>query len=89
MNNTFIVRKDDTLDCSPALVWVLGCCTMSLECCCPEHGVPEAGVSSGGAISAALRLSAEVENATIVCIICDRGDRYLSTGKSVNKLHLF
>ena len=39
-----------------------------------------AGVSSGGAIAAALRLSAEVENATIVAIICDRGDRYLSTG---------
>jgi len=38
------------------------------------------GVSSGGAISAALRLSAQVENAVIVCIICDRGDRYLSTG---------
>lgn len=31
-------------------------------------------------MSAALRLSAEVEDATIVCIICDRGDRYLSTG---------
>mmetsp|Transcript_18635 Transcript_18635/g.56285 ORF Transcript_18635/g.56285 Transcript_18635/m.56285 type:complete len:514 (+) Transcript_18635:178-1719(+) len=39
-----------------------------------------AGVSSGGAISAALRLSDEVENATIVAIVCDRGDRYLSTG---------
>ncbi len=39
-----------------------------------------AGVSSGGAIAAALRLSAEVENAVIVAIICDRGDRYLSTG---------
>lgn len=38
------------------------------------------GVSSGGSISAALRLSAEVEHATIVAIICDRGDRYLSTG---------
>lgn len=38
------------------------------------------GVSSGGAVSAALRLSAEVENAMIVTIICDRGDRYLSTG---------
>lgn len=38
------------------------------------------GVSSGGAVAAALRLSAEVENATIVAIICDRGDRYLSTG---------
>ena len=39
-----------------------------------------AGVSSGGAVAAALRLSTEVENATIVAIICDRGDRYLSTG---------
>ena len=39
-----------------------------------------AGVSSGGAVAAALQLSKEVENATIVVIICDRGDRYLSTG---------
>ncbi|MGQ7275584.1 cysteine synthase CysM [Marinobacter sp. V034] len=38
------------------------------------------GVSSGGAIAAALRLSQHVENAIIVAIICDRGDRYLSTG---------
>ena len=38
------------------------------------------GVSSGGAVFAALQLSREVENATIVAIICDRGDRYLSTG---------
>jgi cysteine synthase B len=38
------------------------------------------GVSSGGAIAAALALSRELENATIVAIICDRGDRYLSTG---------
>ena len=38
------------------------------------------GVSSGGAIAAALKLSREVENAVIVAIICDRGDRYLSTG---------
>jgi len=37
------------------------------------------GISSGGAVAAALRLSATVENATIVSIICDRGDRYLST----------
>ena len=36
------------------------------------------GVSSGGAVAGALRLSREVKNATIVCIICDRGDRYLS-----------
>ncbi len=38
------------------------------------------GISSGGAVAAALRLSKEVENAVIVAIICDRGDRYLSTG---------
>ncbi len=38
------------------------------------------GVSSGGAIAAALQLSEQVKNATIVAIICDRGDRYLSTG---------
>jgi len=38
------------------------------------------GISSGGAVAAALRLSREVENAVIVAIICDRGDRYLSTG---------
>ncbi len=38
------------------------------------------GVSSGGAVSAALRLSETLENAVIVAIICDRGDRYLSTG---------
>ncbi len=37
------------------------------------------GISSGGAVAAALRLSAQVENAVIVAIICDRGDRYLST----------
>ncbi len=39
-----------------------------------------AGVSSGGAVAAALRLSQEVSDAVIVTIICDRGDRYLSTG---------
>ncbi len=44
-----------------------------------EEGI-FAGISSGGAVVAALRLAAEVENATIVTIICDRGDRYLSTG---------
>ena len=38
------------------------------------------GISSGGAVAAALRVSAEVENAVIVAIACDRGDRYLSTG---------
>jgi len=38
------------------------------------------GISSGGAVAAALMLSSRVENAVIVSIICDRGDRYLSTG---------
>jgi len=44
-----------------------------------EEGI-FAGISSGGAISAALRLSATVENAVIVAIVCDRGDRYISSG---------
>lgn len=38
------------------------------------------GVSSGGAVAAMLRLSRELENAMLVAIVCDRGDRYLSTG---------
>ena len=38
------------------------------------------GVSSGGVVAGALQVSKQVENATIVAIICDRGDRYLSTG---------
>jgi len=38
------------------------------------------GVSAGGACAIALRVAAEVENATIVFVVCDRGDRYLSTG---------
>ena len=38
------------------------------------------GVSAGGAVASAIKLSKEIENATIVTIICDRGDRYLSTG---------
>ena len=44
-----------------------------------EEGI-FAGISSGGAVAAALKLADEVDNATIVTIICDRGDRYLSTG---------
>jgi cysteine synthase B len=42
------------------------------------------GVSSGGCVAGALRVAAEVENAVIVAIICDRGDRYLSTGVFAN-----
>ena len=44
-----------------------------------EEGI-FAGISSGGALAAALQLSQELENAVIVFIVCDRGDRYLSTG---------
>ncbi len=44
-----------------------------------EEGI-FAGISSGGALVAALRLCAEVRDAVIVTIVCDRGDRYLSTG---------
>ena len=44
-----------------------------------EEGI-FAGISSGGAISATLRLASTLQNAVIVTIICDRGDRYLSTG---------
>ena len=38
------------------------------------------GISAGGACAVALRISREVEHATIVFVVCDRGDRYLSTG---------
>ncbi len=38
------------------------------------------GVSSGGAVTAAVKLSEQIDGGTIVCIICDRGDRYLSSG---------
>jgi cysteine synthase B len=38
------------------------------------------GISSGGAVAAALELCAQVSEAVIVAIVCDRGDRYLSTG---------
>ncbi|MBX3716643.1 MAG: cysteine synthase CysM [Burkholderiales bacterium] len=44
-----------------------------------EEGI-FAGISSGGGLAAALKVSAEAESAVIVHIVCDRGDRYLSTG---------
>ncbi|MBW7903114.1 MAG: cysteine synthase CysM [Rhodocyclaceae bacterium] len=44
-----------------------------------EEGI-FAGISSGGALAVALRIAAEANDATIVSIVCDRGDRYLSTG---------
>ena len=44
-----------------------------------EEGI-FAGISSGGGVCVALRIAAEVKKAVIVTIVCDRGDRYLSTG---------
>jgi cysteine synthase B len=44
-----------------------------------EEGI-HAGISSGGALHIALRIAAQAQGATIVFIVCDRGDRYLSTG---------
>jgi cysteine synthase B len=44
-----------------------------------EEGI-FAGISSGGALHVALRISRELKNSVIVTIVCDRGDRYLSTG---------
>jgi S-sulfo-L-cysteine synthase (O-acetyl-L-serine-dependent) len=44
-----------------------------------EEGI-FAGISSGGAVQVALRISKELKNAVIVTIVCDRGDRYLTTG---------
>lgn len=44
-----------------------------------EEGI-FAGISSGGALHVALRIARNLKNATVVCIVCDRGDRYLSTG---------
>lgn len=50
--------------------------TRRLAC---EEGI-FCGISSGGALAVALRISAQVKNSTLVFIVCDRGDRYLSTG---------
>ncbi|MFO7781332.1 MAG: cysteine synthase B, partial [Spirochaetia bacterium] len=44
-----------------------------------EEGI-FAGISSGASIHSAVKLAREVDNALIVAIVCDRGDRYLSTG---------
>jgi cysteine synthase B len=44
-----------------------------------EEGI-FAGISSGGSLHVAVRIATEVENAVITTIVCDRGDRYLSTG---------
>jgi cysteine synthase B len=51
-----------------------------------EEGIL-AGVSSGGALAGALRIAREVDNAVIAFIVCDRGDRYLSTGLYAPEQH--
>ena len=66
-------RVDMTIDITPAEAEDM---TRRLAA---EEGI-FAGISSGGAISAALRMGKDLNNAVIVTIICDRGDRYLSTG---------
>jgi cysteine synthase B len=66
-------RVDQTLDMEQEVA------EESMRRLATEEGI-FAGVSSGGAVAAALRLSDQVSNAIIVCIICDRGDRYISTG---------
>jgi cysteine synthase B len=66
-------RVDQTIDVSQAEAEAM---TRRLAA---EEGL-FCGISSGGAVAAALKLCEQVEGATIVTIICDRGDRYLSTG---------
>jgi len=66
-------RVDEVLDISQEDAEVTMCALAA------EEGI-FCGVSSGGAVAGALRVSAQVENAVIVAVICDRGDRYLSTG---------
>jgi len=66
-------RVDRTIDMSQSLA------EETMRRLAVEEGI-FGGVSSGGSVAAALKVANEVENAVIVCIICDRGDRYLSTG---------
>lgn len=66
-------RVDQTLDVSQAAA------EQTTRDLAEKEGI-FCGISSGGAVAAAMQLSNEVENAVIVSIICDRGDRYMSTG---------
>jgi cysteine synthase B len=65
-------RVDTTIDISQELA------EETTRALAAQEGI-FSGISSGGAVAAALQLSQQVENAVIVSIICDRGDRYLST----------
>jgi cysteine synthase B len=66
-------RVDQTLDVSQAVA------EQTTRDLAAKEGI-FCGISSGGAVAAAMQLSKQVENAVIVSIICDRGDRYMSTG---------
>lgn len=66
-------RVDSTIDMSQSLA------EATMRRLAVEEGI-FGGVSSGGSVAAALQVANEVDNAVIVCIVCDRGDRYLSTG---------
>jgi len=66
-------RVDSVIDIDQALA------EQTMRALAEQEGI-FCGVSSGGAVAGALQLAEQVENAVIVCIICDRGDRYLSTG---------
>lgn len=66
-------RVDRTIDLSQTLA------EDTMKRMAKEEGI-FAGVSSGGAMAAALQIANEEDNAVIVTIVCDRGDRYLSTG---------
>jgi len=66
-------KVDQTLDISQQAA------EQTMRCLATEEGI-FCGVSAGGSVSAALEISKQVENAVIVAIICDRGDRYLSSG---------
>lgn len=66
-------RVDKVINMSQALA------ESTMQKLAKEEGI-FCGVSSGGSVAGALQLSEEVENAVIVAIVCDRGDRYLSSG---------
>jgi cysteine synthase B len=66
-------KVDSTIDVSQAVA------EQTMRELATQEGI-FAGVSSGGAVAVAMELSKKLDNATIVTIVCDRGDRYLSTG---------
>jgi cysteine synthase (EC 2.5.1.47) len=72
-------KVDSTIDVSQAVA------EQTMRELATQEGI-FAGVSSGGGVAVAMELSKKLDNATIVTIVCDRGDRYLSTGLFTAKL---